>query len=320
MDAEIRALFEANLAGLPLPKNRYTKAMRSLQKRHFTPFRSLLQEACEQTEREKPPPLPRKPHKPYKTRCDIGVKRALPKPPIPPIAPPVETQMKNEKGQLSRLTMPISPMTPTQFNRELKQEPRANPLGFSALLNSRDLTDLKFALSADDSPKAQRFLEELSALPANSTRTITDVALECGIGLMDLMRVFRNDRLLLAMATRHDGNPILAAHTVQDAQRTKICCSRCDGAGTVQVAREKGPVWITCPHCDGEGATYKPGDHRARHDVFEATGILKAGPGIQISIDNRTHSMGSVLDEIERVERAPSTPAIDVESSSDPSA
>jgi ribosomal protein L37AE/L43A len=213
-----------------------------------------------------------------------------------------EKQVPDEDGTFPPpelgITLPIQEMTRKQYNNEVLRHARL--LGFKRYLKSIKFDDLKYALARDDSPKALNFLAALLD-PENAHLDFGTVAMKQGISLNDLMTVWRNDRLVETFGTLFTGAPKVAAHAVEAAQATTVCCHRCDGAGEVLVTREAGPVWIVCPNCAGKGTTQRAGDAKAREVVLKATGIIKADPGTTINITTGISAVESVLDELERL-------------------
>jgi len=196
------------------------------------------------------------------------------------------------------IALPVQEMTRKQYNQEVLRQARL--FGFQRYIKSIKFEDLKYALARDDSPKALNFLAALLD-PENAHLDFGVIAQKQGISLNDLMMVWRNDRLVEAFGTLFTGAPKVAAHAVEVAQGSTVCCNRCDGAGEVLVTRQAGPEWISCPNCNGKGTIHRAGCAKAREIVLKATGIVKADPGTTINITTGISAVESVLDELERL-------------------
>ncbi len=174
-------------------------------------------------------------------------------------------------------------------------------------LKSLDLDGLKTALAQDDSPRAVSFLAAL-ADPTNEETDITILALENRISLQELMQIWRSAKHSEALGALFNGAPTIAAHAVEDAKSTKVCCPRCDGAGIMQVpaldAKTLLPVqtWVRCTNCEGAGSIRKAGDTKSREYVLRATGLIKQDSGTSVTIVNQPSAVESVIDELDRAD------------------
>jgi hypothetical protein len=211
-------------------------------------------------------------------------------------------------GKPTNYTYPVEAMTRASYDNELLVEQKSRHLGYAEFLKNRKLDALKLALARNASPKAEKFLK-LLVNPKYRDADIADLAEKCGIGFGELMAVWRSDRLTEAMANLVDAAPVVAEHTALDAQSTQVCCSRCDGAGVMQINNRGEKEWVQCTTCVGTGYVRKIGDRASRQFMFEATGIVKASAGLNVTVNTgAASSVESVLDEMERA----TNPYIDV--------
>ncbi len=204
------------------------------------------------------------------------------------------------KGDPTALTMPVEQTVWQTIS------PDTCP-ALSDFLNTRKVRDIKLALDTAGTSRALKFLTALND-PKNARVHIVDLAYLHGINVLDLMQLWRSHKLTATMMNLTERLPQVATHTVDSALNNKICCNRCDGAGTIRVQRESGYTWITCHTCDGTGQIYKPGDVKNREMVFKATGIIKPDQHIT-NITTNLQSVESVIDELESL-----SPVINVSS------
>lgn len=213
-----------------------------------------------------------------------------------------DQSVRDEKGKPTALTLPVAKITRLAPDPGRGMMPPTGPLDpvYSRYLESLDLDELKFALAKDASPKALAFLSSIVD-PAKSKTDITTLAKRHAIGLTEMMQIWRSHKLCTAMGVHIDAAPAVAADVVLDAQSTRVCCPRCDGAGMIRVTRRAIEDWIDCPHCEAAGTIRKPGDPKARDLVYQTVGFTKVagGPGINVNINNSS-KVDSILDELER--------------------
>jgi hypothetical protein len=210
-----------------------------------------------------------------------------------------------EEGTPTTLSLPVRDMSRVSYSREMAAA--SCRVIFRKYIKTLPLEELKFALARNDSTKAVSFLASLTD-PDNAGLDIADIAVYHGINLGDLMQIWRNDRLALAMSNLFDSLPPLTADAAEDARSVQVCCPRCDGAESVQVETPKGSKWIECPNCRGKGTVRKVGDQKARDHILRATGVIKPDTGMTVNIGSTSHNVESVLDELERLGEAPSIP------------
>jgi hypothetical protein len=174
-------------------------------------------------------------------------------------------------------------------------------------LDQLPLEELRNALEADDTNRARRFLADLNN-PLLRSYTVATLAHKNGISIPDLHAVWRNYKTAESLFRAQESGPTVATHTAEDAKSQWITCTRCDGAGQIQVARRSGQEWIDCGTCQGTGAQRRPGDKASRQWILEAVGVIKPKAGVVINQSiHSTASVESVLDELEHL-----PPAIDV--------
>ena len=208
-----------------------------------------------------------------------------------------EKVLVNENGKSTGRTAYIQEMSPETYKRESRS------ISYSNFLKSRSLDDVKLALARDEGPKATRFLQSLID-PKNKDVDIAVLAQIHGISFNDLLTIWRSDKLNEAFCHMFDGVPVVAQHTVKDAESVQVCCPRCDGGGTMKVQiDERTSKWISCVNCQGTGIIRKIGDAKARQQVLEATGILKSSSsGVTIlNMNGAASAVESVLDDLERI-------------------
>lgn len=222
-------------------------------------------------------------------------------PPPPPDF--VNQPMIDDDGRVSTITMPVKGANWQTIDRRASFSPQSCP-ALSDYLSSRDIRQLKIALSLSPSARGLRFLRAISD-PTKADIDIVTLAEENDIGPIELMQIWRNYKLTTAFGNLIERTPEVAADTVEDAMSIKVCCGRCDGAGSIRVTRESGQEWITCVNCDGSGTVRKIGDAKSREYVFEATGIIKPTPTtnnfINGGITTNNITVESVIDELDRL-------------------
>jgi hypothetical protein len=212
-----------------------------------------------------------------------------------------------EDGKFTGLTVPIRKVSPLQLDpgRGMMSTEGANDPVYARYIQDLDMDELRLALAKSNSPNAVKFLSHL-ANPLFATTDIVTLAKLCSIGLTDMMQIWRNHKLTHAVQVMVDASPTLAAHAVEDAKSGKTCCKRCDGSGRMQIITKEGKHrWPSCVVCDGKGWINQVGDHRARELVFRSVGLVhNEAAMVNVQINNSTHSVTSVLDELERANPA----------------
>ena len=214
-----------------------------------------------------------------------------------PISRFAERKCLNEKsGEPTGIALPFVEPTREQYQRDIK----SNHIGIRAFVKQRGFETLKVALCNNGSRRALNFLAALMN-PKYKESDIPRLAEKYGIGYGELMAIWRNDRLAEAVANLFDAAPTIAAHTARDAESTRTCCPRCDGSGRMKITRDDETSWVDCVSCDGTGAIRKIGDKDSRRFVFEGTGIVKTGGGVNVNINaSAVTSVDSILDEMEQ--------------------
>jgi hypothetical protein len=162
------------------------------------------------------------------------------------------------------------------------------------------------SLAASDNPRARAFLAEmLSCKPRDLKKPISLALLarKHGIGPLELTEIWRDHSVRETVLRMAVGAPKVADHVVEDALSTRSVCTRCDGSGEVEVKRRGQIVPDVCPQCEGRGWTRKEGSPHARDLMMKSIGVLKQGPGIVVSIDQRQSGGESVIERLERADR-----------------
>jgi len=244
-----------------------------------------------------------------KAKAPVSIERppgAKAKGPVPKRLLPPEPKYRDVKvphevsAKPTEYTYPVQAMTQESYELEMRRPSASAHLGFRHFLKTRKFDTLTLALSRSGSVKASQFLSKLIN-PKYKDVDIAVLAQKCGIGFGELMQIWRNDRLTEAMANMFEAAPTVAEHTAIDAQSTKVCCSRCDGAGVIKINKRDKHSWVQCINCSGSGSVRKAGDAKSRQYVFESTGIVKPSAGMSITVNTGTaSSVDSVLDEMER--------------------
>jgi hypothetical protein len=229
-------------------------------------------------------PMPRPPKKPPTLAI---VKKSAPILDYPLRDLPVPT----DDGKPSGLTMPIQ---------------------FVPWIDTLPAEELHQALIEEDTPRTTQFLKLLSD-PVCHDLPMSTLAGRCGIRVPELMEIWRSHMKIAAMGVALSKAPVVAQHTIEDAQSQIVCCSRCDGAGEISVIRRGGPVWITCMNCKGKGEVSRPGDPKSREWVLRAAGVVAADQGLTIiNNQNNVRATDSVLDELERLDRNTTIDIVDI--------
>lgn len=230
------------------------------------------------------------------------------KPPTPPTEelipfdPFEDKPVRNDKNEVTSLTMPVRKMARLARDPGRGMMPSSGALDpvYCGYLESLPLDQLKFALAQQDTTKAMVFLTSLCDL-TKSKIPITDLAKRAGIGLTEMMQIWRSHCHTAALGIAIEGTVPITGDLVEDAKSTLTCCTRCDGAGQMRIQLEDGYHWVPCINCDGSGATRRPGDSKSREYLYKATGFIKPDAGIQVHTHINTHSVDSVLDELDRL-------------------
>lgn len=186
--------------------------------------------------------------------------------------------------------------------------------------NLGELDELKDALAFSESPKAHDFLADL-VNPANVQHTVTYLARRDGLNAASLADIWRSYNLSKGILTMVGAAPAVSADIAADSRSSRLACSRCDGFGVLKDSPETdadgeivpGTATI-CPQCAGKGYTRKSGDNDARKLMLESIGwIGRRGQDVNVNVNVNSHSIESVLDDLERQEAR----TIDIESQPD---
>lgn len=177
------------------------------------------------------------------------------------------------------------------------------PVQYLPWADTVERSQLQEALVEDDTAESREFLTRLSD-PLQMDLPISTLAQRSGIRVPRLMEIWRCHMKVAAMGVALARAPLVARDTVQDALTQIVCCTRCDGAGTMRIVTADGPSWITCKTCQGSGEIRKPGDAKSREWVLRAAGVI-AAESSPVTIINNQQNTGavSVLDDLDRFER-----------------
>lgn len=206
-----------------------------------------------------------------------------------------------ENGKPTDFTMPVLPFTKlvTDHDRGMMSYDGDNDPVYAGYVASLPLEELKFALAREATPKANQFLAYI--VDPNKARVpITSLAKLSGIGLPEMMQIWRSYKLVQALGVFINHAPAIAEHTAQDAMSYNACCPRCDGGGVMKVERYDKYEWLQCVQCQGTGIIRKMGDSKSRDQIFQATGILATRANVNVVTQiHQHHSAESIIDELD---------------------
>lgn len=217
---------------------------------------------------------------------------------------------RRKRGRPPKAKLEIVKAGPLDFPRRDLPIPGADgkpsgltlPVQFVPWADTIPREELTQALIEDDSPGALEFLRSL-ADPLQMDLPISALAGKAGIRVPELMAIWRNHMKIAAMGVALSQAPLIARDTLEDAKSVIVCCSRCDGAGVIQVQKQAGPEWLECIACKGKGSQRKPGDPKSREWILRASEVIAAdGPSVLIQNSNNI-TADSVLDDLDRLER-----------------
>jgi hypothetical protein len=192
----------------------------------------------------------------------------------------------------------VSPASRTPETAIARIDHAAKPITrFEQLLGGR--AAIADALSVDPNPTIRELLTVLLD-PHFDGYSLGDLSTRAGIGLLDLLRAYRNNRLvkaqILAMNIISERLPAVVADVMQRATPHTAECSLCEGTGTVTpspTVKHPDPVPVTCGVC--KGAKVRPvlpdlERQRLALELGELTRVPKGG-----TVLNQQFNLGSGL-------------------------
>jgi hypothetical protein len=135
--------------------------------------------------------------------------------------------------------------------------------------------------------KQQHFLELLLD-PARSKDGITTIARDAGLTVLQATELLRSSAharaTALGMIKLATSLPAVAEDLVAKSVDAKVECPQCFGAGYATDG-------VMCAACNGKGLVFRGSDLDRQKIVLETTGILKKGPGMNISMHQQVGVM-----------------------------
>ena len=157
--------------------------------------------------------------------------------------------------------------------------------------------ELPTTLHHSGDPRAMRLLELLMD-PAYSRHSFAKLCERAGVGMVELVDLFRRYKLDLGILKMSKHVPAVLEDTAIDAKASMVCCKRCDGLGYVSGEDEIR----NCPACEGTGKLRQPGNPHARQVVFRANGLTATGPHVTVpSTVGEVFDIGPILRDMDRV-------------------
>lgn len=210
----------------------------------------------------------------------------------------------------------------------------AEPINaFELLLGGR--TALIASLSIDSTPEIRDLLKQLLD-PHMDRYSIGYLASQAGIGLLDLLRAYRNSTLAKVQVLAVNQLAEKIPHVVEDVLRRAVPyddrCKGCDGAGVTRVRPTKkcpdpDPPDVECSICHGKKTVVRLPTLEYQRLVLEMAEVIKppkGGPTLlnQFNIGTAAASASSIVPgSLEQMQQAVTdllfkrAPVIDVDAS-----
>lgn len=215
---------------------------------------------------------------------------------------PVVTRKSKKRPKTERRAVEVHGTRPI---RDVPMNPN-NDVPMHHFLKEVDADAFLSALQTADDPKFNALADAI-ADPAQARASLPTLLRKHGVGLTDLVGLYRNHQHLVAAVHRLNELPKVVQHVAEDAQRRPVYCDRCDGQGKVPNGTDaEGKARSRkCPKCQGTKTIEAPASEHARDLIHKSEGLIKDGGGVNImqnfgmgaSLEDTLSNVGRLLDE-----------------------
>lgn len=164
-----------------------------------------------------------------------------------------------------------------------------NPGGLDEAVGGRDVL-IRILEWAPKTAKLEHALN-LMADPMRATTGLAKICEDSGLSQREFLSAFREASVAKALAEAH----IAMADKLQDVAEdvaekaiNHVEWCKCTVGGTVDPAKD-------CPDCRGVGKVYYRGSLPHQNLVFESTGLLKRGGGVNVNVQQQVAVSGESL-------------------------